>query len=111
MCLLYKSLENTVRKGEIACNEHFLLFPHCFLTFWKTFSHDSVYSGQGDRWAIGPSLTNLVGFFFIFDGGGLKNISKIFYYDNYNQSRPERTLWKYMNETLHKNTDPVMIFA
>ena len=38
-CLLYKSLENTVGKGEIARNEQFLLFPHCFLTYWKTFSH------------------------------------------------------------------------
>ena len=35
----YKSLENTVGKGEIAHNEQFLLFPHCFLTFWKTFRY------------------------------------------------------------------------
>ena len=27
LCLLYKSFENTVRKGEIARNEKFLLFP------------------------------------------------------------------------------------
>ena len=26
-CLQYKSFENTVGKGEIACNEQFLLFP------------------------------------------------------------------------------------
>ena len=26
---------------------------------------------------------------FYFQGGGLKNISKILYYNNYNQSRPE----------------------
>ena len=32
-CLLYKSFENTVRKGEIAHNEQFLLFPQCFLAF------------------------------------------------------------------------------
>ena len=38
-CLQYRSLENTVGKGEIAHNEQFLLFPHCFLTFWKTFIH------------------------------------------------------------------------
>ena len=25
-----KSFENNVGKGEIARNEHFLLFPHCF---------------------------------------------------------------------------------
>ena len=30
-CLLYKSFENTVEKGEIARNEQFLLFPQCFL--------------------------------------------------------------------------------
>ena len=36
--LLYKSIENTVGKGEIA-HKQFLLFPHCFLTFWITFSH------------------------------------------------------------------------
>ena len=37
MCLQYKSFENNVRKGEIAHNEQFLLFPQCFLPFW---SHD-----------------------------------------------------------------------
>ena len=31
-CLQYKSFENTVGKGEIARNEQFLPFPHCFLT-------------------------------------------------------------------------------
>ena len=30
-CLLYKSFENTVGKGEIARNEQFRLFPQCFL--------------------------------------------------------------------------------
>ena len=34
-CLQYKSLENTVGKGEIARYEQFLLFPLCFLTIWK----------------------------------------------------------------------------
>ena len=29
-CLQYKSFENTVRKGEIARNEQFLLLPLCF---------------------------------------------------------------------------------
>ena len=32
-CLLYKSFENTVGKGEIARLEQFLLFPQCFLPF------------------------------------------------------------------------------
>ena len=31
--------ENTVGKGEIACYEQFLLFPQCFLPFWRTFYH------------------------------------------------------------------------
>ena len=30
-CLQYKSSENTLGKGEIACNEQFLLFLQCFL--------------------------------------------------------------------------------
>ena len=38
-CLQNKSFENTVRKGEIACNEQFLLFPQCFLPFRRTFFH------------------------------------------------------------------------
>ena len=36
-CLSYKSFENIVGKGEIAQNEQFLLFPQCFLPFWRTF--------------------------------------------------------------------------
>ena len=28
---------NTVGKGEIACNEQFILFPQCFLPVWITF--------------------------------------------------------------------------
>ena len=31
-CLQYKSFENTVRKGEIGCDEQFLLFPQLFFT-------------------------------------------------------------------------------
>ena len=31
-CLQYKSPEDNVGKGEIAPNEHFLLFPQCFLS-------------------------------------------------------------------------------
>ena len=38
-CLHYKSFENTVWKGEIACNEQFLLFSKCFRIVWKTFCH------------------------------------------------------------------------
>ena len=34
-CLQYKSFEITVGKGEIACNEQFLLFPQHSLPFWR----------------------------------------------------------------------------
>ena len=37
MCLLYKSFENTVGKGEIACNKQFLFFPQCFLSIFIKF--------------------------------------------------------------------------
>ena len=37
MCLLYKSFGKTVGKGEITCNEQFLLFPLCLLPFLRTF--------------------------------------------------------------------------
>ena len=40
-------LENTVRKGEIARNEQFLLFTQCFLPFWRTFCH--FYQTQNCR--------------------------------------------------------------
>ena len=33
------SFENTVGKGEIACNKHFLLFPPCFLPVRSTVGH------------------------------------------------------------------------
>ena len=39
MCLHCKSFENNERKGEIACNEQFLLFPQCFLPIWRTVCH------------------------------------------------------------------------
>ena len=34
-----RPFENTVRKGEIACYEKFLLFPQCFLPVWITFCY------------------------------------------------------------------------
>ena len=37
--LQYKSLENSVGKGEIARYEQFLLFPRCFLPHLRTFHH------------------------------------------------------------------------
>ena len=39
MCLQFKTFENTVGKGEIAPKEQFLLFPQCFLPFWRTPCH------------------------------------------------------------------------
>ena len=35
-CLQYNTFENTVGKVEIARYEQFLLFPPCFLSFWRT---------------------------------------------------------------------------
>ena len=32
---LYDDVENNVRKGENAGNQHFLLFPLCFAKFFK----------------------------------------------------------------------------
>ena len=32
-------VENTVGKGEIARYEQFLLFPQCFLPYWRTLQH------------------------------------------------------------------------
>ena len=32
-------LKTLWEKREIACNEQFLLFPQCFQTLWRTFSH------------------------------------------------------------------------
>ena len=39
VCSVDKSFENTVGKGEIACNRQFLLFSHCFLHVWRTFCY------------------------------------------------------------------------
>ena len=38
MTLRSKPFENIVGEGEIAVNQHFLLFPQCFLPFPKQFS-------------------------------------------------------------------------
>ena len=48
-CLQYKSFENTVRKGEIARNEQFLLFPQCFLSVWRTSCHFHQTQTRGVR--------------------------------------------------------------
>ena len=39
------SFENTVQKGEIACNEQFLLYPYCFLQGYRPFCNfHQIYS-------------------------------------------------------------------
>ena len=38
-CLQYKTLENTMEKGEIAFNEQILLFPKRFLPIRRSFCH------------------------------------------------------------------------
>ena len=38
-CLQCKAFENTIGKGETACNKQFLFLPHCFLPVWRTFCH------------------------------------------------------------------------
>ena len=57
-CLQYKSFENTVRKGEIARNEQFILLPQFFypfgelsaifikfeIDFWRSFAFGPVHN-------------------------------------------------------------------
>ena len=60
MCLQYKSFENTVGKGEIARNEQFLLFPQCFLPFWRRLHYfHKIWNWHLQRLSIWKSL-NLV---------------------------------------------------
>ena len=49
MCLKYKSVENTVGKGEIARNQQFLFFLlsiQCFLPYFKNFLPFSSNSSE-----------------------------------------------------------------
>ena len=41
--LQYKLFEKVVGKGEIAYNKQFLLFPMCFLPFWRPFFVCQLY--------------------------------------------------------------------
>ena len=46
-CLHFKSFENTVGKGQIACSEQYLLYQQCFLPVWihsLPFSSNSILS-------------------------------------------------------------------
>ena len=53
------ALENIVGKGEIACNEQFLLFPQCFLLNQITVSpsvhifHISLFAAEFEEPKIG----------------------------------------------------------
>ena len=64
-CLQYKSFENTVGKGEIAHKEQFLLFPLCFLPFWRTFRH--FHQIQNSRLQTPSKLKGLADDNFKFD--------------------------------------------
>ena len=61
MCLQYKSLENTVGKGEIARDEQFLLFPHCFLPFRRPFCYfDQIQNFRVLTLSVWKSLKSVV---------------------------------------------------
>ena len=52
-----KPFENTIGKGEIAHDEQFLLFPHCFLSFWRTLvpSHSNLKLSSADSFSLEES--------------------------------------------------------
>ena len=55
-CLLYRSFENIVVKGEIAHNEQFLHFPKCFLPIWRTFcSFHQVWNWSANSFSLKES--------------------------------------------------------
>ena len=69
---LSKRVENTLRKGEIAHyagNQHFLLFPQCFLTFRKTnfnfsvtfvlLSANAINSDHSENLSFGKELMHI----------------------------------------------------
>ena len=56
-CLQYKSSENIVGKGEIACSKQILLFPLCFLPIWRTFCHfHQIWNCCLQTLSVGKSL-------------------------------------------------------
>ena len=55
------SFENTVGKGEIACNEQFLLFPQYFLLSWRTFCHfDQIQNCRLQTLSVWKRLKSVV---------------------------------------------------
>ena len=51
LCVCSTSLENTMGEREIARNERFYLFPHCFLPFWRTVCHfHQIYNCRLSVW-------------------------------------------------------------
>ena len=60
-CLQHKSLENTVGKGEIACDQQFLLFQQCFLPVWRTLFHfHQIYNCRLQTFSVRKSLKFVV---------------------------------------------------
>ena len=55
MTLDKKTFENIVVKGENACNQHFLLFPLCFLLYQ---GHKSSFLQQSNLCMRPPVLRN-----------------------------------------------------
>ena len=56
-----QAFENTGGKGEIACNEQFLLFPRCFLPIWITFCHfRQIYNCRLQTLSVWKSLKFVV---------------------------------------------------
>ena len=52
------SLLKTLKKGEIAHNEQYLIFPQCFLPFQRTFCH--IHQIQNCRLATLSSLESVI---------------------------------------------------
>ena len=66
-----KASENIVEKGENAGNQHFLLFPQCFLPFPNYFSFTSILSSanafnldQSKILSYGNGLVQLAGWLY-----------------------------------------------
>ena len=74
MTLVNKTFENIVGKGKNAGNQHFVLFPQCFLPFTKQIPNFHLYlfsrlhmllmktSLKCCRWALGEECSKLNAF-------------------------------------------------
>ena len=59
-CLQYKSFENALGKGEIACNEHFLLFPVFSILLENSMLFSSNSKLHLQTFSVWKSLTSVV---------------------------------------------------